>query len=131
VGPQPSRLRPRERLTRASDFRRAFRQGLRLDGPLFLLIARENEVGYSRLGLAVGRKVGSAVARNRAKRLLREAFRNNKPPGPRTVDLVFIPKPEIGRCGLGEVERELRDRLRRLASRRGTRAHRPAAPRVD
>src|SRR5262249_28458049 len=53
-----ARLRPAERLTRGAEFRRAFRQGVRLDGPLFVLVAAANGRSYSRLGLAASRKVG-------------------------------------------------------------------------
>ncbi len=43
-------------------------------GPI-VVCGRPNELGYCRLGLCTSRKVGSAVTRNRIKRLLREAFR--------------------------------------------------------
>ena len=61
-----------------ADFRRVFRRGFRVDGPLLSLVAADNDLGYDRLGLAASRKLGGAVARNRAKRLLREAFRRHK-----------------------------------------------------
>jgi ribonuclease P protein component len=43
-------------------------------GPL-TLFSRPNGKGWFRLGLAIGKRVGDAPARNRVKRLLREAFR--------------------------------------------------------
>jgi len=43
-------------------------------GPLRIHVA-PNALRHPRLGLAVGRRVGTAVRRNRVKRLLREAFR--------------------------------------------------------
>jgi len=55
------------------------------DGPL-LIYSLPNEACCARLGLAVSRRVGTAVARNRIKRLLREAFRHVQhdwPQGPR------------------------------------------------
>jgi ribonuclease P protein component len=96
---------------------------VRLDGPLFVLVAAANGRSYSRLGLAASRKVGGAVARNRAKRVLRESFRRQKVlPG---FDLVLIPKPEILNRTQGEVEREYRERLQRLAARGAARIGRP------
>jgi ribonuclease P protein component len=120
-------LRRRERLCRSSEFRRAFRQGLRLDGPLFLLLAVENQAGFGRLGLVASRRLGGAAVRNRAKRLLREGFRRNKPDG--GLDVVLVPKPGIAERSYAEVERELRERLGRLAARRaaGRRRARPVA----
>jgi ribonuclease P protein component len=129
VGPGPhASLRPFERLRRGADYRRVFRQGLRLDGPLFLLIAARNDRGHHRLGLAVSRKVGGAVRRNRAKRLLRETFRQNRPDVPPALDLVFVPKREITDRTQGEVEREYRERLRRLAARTAPGRGRPRVP---
>jgi ribonuclease P protein component len=90
---------------------------------LFALIALDNARAYGRLGLAASRRVGGAVERNRAKRLLRESFRRCKPPG---ADLVLIPKAEILEHTQAEVEREYRDRLRRLAARRASRPRGPA-----
>jgi ribonuclease P protein component len=126
AAPPRARLRPSERLVRGADFRKAFRQGIRLDGPLFVLVATMNARPYSRFGLAASRKVGGAVARNRAKRLLRESFRTQKVlPG---FDLILIPKPEIRTATQVEVAREYRERLRRLAARGAVRRGRPSAP---
>jgi ribonuclease P protein component len=127
--PPDARLRRHERLGGAADYRRVFRSGIRLDGALFLLVAAPNDCGHPRLGLAASRKVGSATLRNRAKRLLRESFRRNKP-SDLPLDLVFVAKSEITRCSLGDVEREYRERLRRLVARGAPRRRRPdsAAP---
>ena len=58
-------------------------------GRTFILHAKPNDLGYNRLGLAVGRKLGKAPLRNRVKRRLRELFRLNKRPLLGGVDLIL------------------------------------------
>jgi len=59
----------------------------------FLVIrARRNDLGVTRLGLSVSKKVGNAVVRNRWKRAIREAFRNQRSELPTGLDLVARPR---------------------------------------
>jgi ribonuclease P protein component len=122
----PARFRPRQRLRTRAEFDRVFRRGQRLDGRLFTLVVAANDRGEDRLGLAVSRKVGGSVRRNRAKRLLREGFRLLSSEGRASFDVIVLAKPEIAAHGLLEVQRELEQRLRR-AGRGPTRVVDPRA----
>ncbi len=72
------RLRPTERLHCPRAYQRVFEQGEKLVGPLFVLYVLPTSASHSRLGLAVSKRLGKAVVRNRIKRYLRETFRQHK-----------------------------------------------------
>jgi len=126
--PQGARFRPRQRLRRASDYRRVLRRGMRLTGPLFVMVAVRVEGQTSRLGLTISRRVGQAVVRNRARRLLRESFRRLPIAGEMAFDLVVIPKPEIVGRSQAEVDSEYGQRIRQLLARSEPQARRAGAP---
>ena len=61
-------------------------------GPL-TAYARPNDLGHPRLGITISRKVGTAVRRNRIKRLLRESLRLMQHDLPAGYDLVVVVRP--------------------------------------
>ena len=65
----------------------------RLGDRLLTLYIAENDRGYARLGVSVGKSCGNAVVRNRFKRLLREAFRQNQEEIPAGFDYVLMISP--------------------------------------
>ena len=78
------------KLTRAADFKRVFKRGHRSSDECFVVLARSNQAGCARLGMAIARKdMPTAVARNRVKRLIRESFRKHHFALP-AVDIVVM-----------------------------------------
>jgi ribonuclease P protein component len=76
------RFSKRLRLLRATDFERVFAARSSASNASLALYGAANDVGHSRLGITVSRRIGNAAQRNRWKRLIREAFRlsqNNLP----------------------------------------------------
>ena len=72
--------------------------------PYFVAFLQETDDGPLRLGVVASRKVGGAVSRNRAKRLLRETFRRNRPTRQVSADLVLVARRAILGVGLAQVE---------------------------
>jgi ribonuclease P protein component len=88
-----ARFRPHERIERPEDFRRAFDRKRSASDALMVVYGAENGRPYPRLGISISRKKArTAVARNRVKRLLREAFRLSKAELPSGIDLVVVPR---------------------------------------
>lgn len=81
------------------------------------MYAVRNEVGFARLGISVGRRFGSAVARNRAKRVIREAFRQIRHELPPGLDLIVVPKAGQWESNPSEVRTALRHLVETIANR--------------
>ena len=101
------------RLTRSTDFKRVRRDGKSYARPLVVLIAIENQLPISRVGVAAGRSVGNAVKRNRAKRLIRAAARELHPQIVSGWDLVIIARAPIIQIKMPQVRTALQELLQR------------------
>ena len=104
------------RLTRSEDFKRVRRDGKSYAHPLVVLIAQNSENNDQprvRVGVAAGKSVGTAVYRNRAKRLLREAMRTLIPNIASNSDLILIARPALASASLTEVQEALFHLLQR------------------
>jgi ribonuclease P protein component len=103
----------RFRLSRSEDFKRVRRTGKSYAHPLVVLVAQAGEHDRVRIGVAAGKSAGTAVHRNRAKRLLREAIR----PLIRSIasgwDLILIARPALSKAALEDIRSALISLLRR------------------
>ncbi|MDR0239176.1 MAG: ribonuclease P protein component [Deltaproteobacteria bacterium] len=85
------------RLVRRSDFLACYDAGQRYFSRHFVFFVLYNRApsGQWRLGLAVTRKSGNAVWRNRIKRVVRECFRLHQRGIPQGLDIVVVPKRSL------------------------------------
>ena len=108
------------RLTRSEDFKRVRRSGKSYAHPLVVLIVQVHDKRSGpadqpriKVGVAAGRTVGTAVYRNRAKRLLREAMRTLIPNITSGLDIILIARPGLTTATLEETRRALLTLLQR------------------
>ena len=103
------------RLTRSEDFKRVRRIGKSYAHPLVVLVAQtsENSTHHVRVGVAAGKTTGTAVHRNRAKRLLREALRPYLASLASGWDLILIARPALVTATLEDTRAALLNLLRR------------------
>lgn len=101
-----------EWLRARSDFQRVFEEGRSFANPLAAVYFRPT-VGPSRVGVAVARRAGTAVARNRLRRRFREIVRLNGSRFAPGWQVVIVARPQAAGVGYREVERGVLSLLER------------------
>ena len=95
-----ARVKRRFRLTRAADFQGVWRSGKSYAHPLVVLFVLASDAPGIRVGVAAGRRVGNAVRRNRARRLLKAAMQNLYQKIVPGFDLVLIARQPLPSAAL-------------------------------
>ncbi len=109
-----------QRVRKRPEFQRIQARGRRVVTPHFalLLLARDDEPGAcARIGITASRKIGGSVARSRAKRLIREAFRATRELWEPDIDLVVVVRRPMGEMRMADVAGEWSDLAREIRRR--------------
>ena len=103
-----------QRLLKRSEFQVILNSQHKAVTPFLVVKAKKSSTPTSRLGLIVSKKVGSAVVRNRVKRLLRECYRT-RDGDTAPLDIVVIARHQAGKAQLEDIRQNLQESLKRLA----------------
>lgn len=104
------RYRP---ITRNKEFSRAYAKGKSFVHPKLVLYVAKNRVGQTRVGLTATKKVGCAVQRNRARRVIRAALYETLPYDVGSYDLIFVARGQTARCKSGEIRQAAQQLLKK------------------
>ncbi len=107
-------MQQRYRLRHTADFEQLRKNGRRWHHPLVLLVVFQTDLPVSRFAFSTSKRVGNAVARNRAKRLLREAVRSNLTNISAGWDFLFVARPKTAQKTFTEVEEAVVQLLNRV-----------------
>ena len=86
------------RLKSNKDFVSLYKRGTYIVGKNCVFYYRKNGRKFNRFGISVGKKVGCAVLRNRAKRIIRQAYRENEELFPKGYDIVVVARAGAAEC---------------------------------
>ena len=95
-------------LRKKSDFSAIYNRGKSVGERYVVLFFRPNHLPYNRTGFLASKKVGNSVKRNRARRLMKEAYRTFSRGLPQGYDFIIIARNTISQKKCAEVEKSLR-----------------------
>lgn len=93
------------------DFDNIIKNGKCVKNKYYIIYNEDNSLNYARFGIAVGKKIGNAVTRNKIKRQIRSIVSNNKKLFPISKDYIIIIKKSILEVDYKTMENEIKNLL--------------------
>ena len=100
-----------EPIVRNTEFARAYRRGKSYVSPFLVTYVLRRKSGGVRLGITTSKKIGGAVQRVRARRVIREAYYAMNLDPAKHVDLIFVARTATTRVKMQKVEKAMRAHL--------------------
>ncbi|MEK6589968.1 MAG: ribonuclease P protein component [Nitrospinota bacterium] len=97
----------KERLLKKWEYQKVFDKGWRINKRFFIIYGIRKVQGFTRIGISVPKRVGSAIKRNKIKRLIREVFRRNKDRFIQSHDIVIVAKDGAEGLSFKDIEKIL------------------------
>ena len=115
---KPARRAFMHSIKKTKDFKLVYGSGRQSVNPFFVMYAKANDAGISRLGVTVSKKVGKAVTRNRVRRLVKECCRLKAFKIIKGVDIIIVARPAVAliprESSFNKVDKSLEQLFRKL-----------------
>lgn len=98
------------------DFTRMCRRAKCKTGPLLVTYCARNRLGHNRIGITASKRVGDAVRRNRAKRVIRAAYTGLEPQLPQGYDFIFVARSRTAHCKMQPVQQAMLGQIAALTA---------------
>ena len=98
-------------LNKNRDFNRIYSRGRSYVSPVLVVYVLKNRENTARLGITTSKKIGNAVQRNRARRLIREAYRTLLPKIRPGFDVVLVARKRTWSVKMAEILLNLSKKL--------------------
>ena len=112
-------------LTKNKEFTRAYTRGKSFVHPLLVLYVVKNRTGQTRVGITSSKKIGNAVTRNRARRVIRAAMQQLLPQNVGSWDLVFVARGKTAQSKSWQLEKVMKKQLEAAGVLQATQAEQP------
>lgn len=103
----------KEILRRSSDFSSIYKKGKSVGDRFVVVFCRKNELPYNRIAFLASKKVGNSVTRNRARRLMKESYRQISEKLAVGYDIIFIARKTIINTKCADVKKSIEAAARR------------------
>ena len=98
-------------INKNKEFQRGYKRGKSFVSPLVVLYVIKSRNPFTRIGITASKKVGNAVKRNRAKRLLKESLRHLVTDYSKSIDIILVARAKTAHSSQQLVEKDLKDLL--------------------
>ncbi len=103
------------KIRKTKEFLNVYKRGKSVVTKNVVMYYKKNNINNNRLGISVSKKVGKAVVRNRAKRLIKEAFREqNIPVNSFGYDIVFVARVRMKFANMDIIRRDVSNLVKKL-----------------
>ena len=106
-------MRKKSVLNHQKDFDVVYKKGKSQASRFVVMFYKKNSLDYSRISFLASKKVGNSVQRNRARRLMKEAFRLSDEVISPGYDIIMIARKPITEAKMDEVKHSIQNVLKK------------------